>query len=152
MKLTLIRHAESQFNTGENRTDRNVDLTEKGIEQAKNLSTSDEYDLMIVSPLRRALRTCSLSSLKYKRIDRNKEFREYKDSHLSNYFEGEKLVRENKSEFKKRVEGCLEYLYSLKDNYEKVCVVGHWCLFLMMTRILGDPIQFENCEVREIEI
>ena len=66
-RITIIRHAQSKFNAGEFRTAeeiRNCKLTDHGKMQAKNLDQS--FDIIVLSPLKRAIETYVNSNLKIK--------------------------------------------------------------------------------------
>lgn len=59
-KIVLLRHAQSEANIGQHI--KNAPLSRKGIEQAQQLH--ENFDLILISPLRRALQTLDYSSLK----------------------------------------------------------------------------------------
>ena len=84
--ITLIRHAESEFNVLEKAgsigmNDRaliDCGLTAKGIEQCRHLRSEKPYDLLLVSPLRRCQQTLRYSQIQYHSSCTMDVLREYK--------------------------------------------------------------------------
>lgn len=62
----LLRHCESLFNTGDDTASTDVPLSAKGEHQASKLT--GEFDLVIVSPLRRAEQTLELSKIRWHQL------------------------------------------------------------------------------------
>lgn len=119
MIIHLLRHAETVLN----RFHQDVidcDLTEQGIEQAKQLVM--EYDYIICSPLKRTKDTLKYSNIRYKNIEYNHLCREYRN-HLADFIEGEEIKFETVAEIKERVSKFKSYLRSLNAN--NILIVSH---------------------------
>lgn len=124
--VTIIRHAQSKFNAGQYKTKEeiaNCKLSDFGREQAKNLSQS--FDVIILSPLKRAIETYTNSNIKCGKIIINDLFREYmeQDPIPLNFLELEKLAPETMNEFKKRISESIQYLKSLP--YNNIGIISH---------------------------
>ena len=86
--LYLIRHGQSQGNVAGNEGINDPELTELGEEQARALKDSDlpeSFDVIFVSPLRRAWQTLKLSNKKAKSIFYDSRLVEVDGSGTSNY-------------------------------------------------------------------
>ncbi len=59
--VTLLRHAESEFNTGQNTDELDVGITERGKKQAAGIT--GHYDLVVCSTLRRTKQTLDHSQV-----------------------------------------------------------------------------------------
>ena len=85
MSITLLRHASSTFNEG-NQTEKDCGLSETGKLQAESIS--GHYDIVIVSVMRRARETLEYSNITYDRLIESALFREKMDS-ICDYLEDE---------------------------------------------------------------
>src|SRR5579885_3006321 len=123
-KITIIRHAESLFNAGLYKTEQdiiNCKLSENGKIQSKQLNHS--FDLLILSPLKRAIETYVNSNIKTKEIMINDLFREYKENSALNFLENEEVKSETKDELNLRIIEAKEYLKNLPQN--NIGIISH---------------------------
>ena len=77
VEITLIRHAESEFNVlessgstaiSERQNDRDLNdcgITAKGIQQCKELQFDKPFDVILISPMRRCQETLRYSNIRY---------------------------------------------------------------------------------------
>jgi|SRR6185437_1332200 len=128
VEVYFTRHAESLANTGI----RNVDapLSNTGIEQAKKLS--GYFDYIISSPLRRCKETLHYSTIDYKRLIFDENFRERVfDQSDRLLFEPTDLI-ETDDVFWRRVATFRNNLDKLKKRCkpgEKILLIGHAYFF-----------------------
>ena len=123
-KITIIRHAQSKFNAGEYTTDdelRNCELSELGKQQAKNLN--HEFDLLVLSPLKRAIETYAHSNIKTKNVIICDLFREQKEEGQLNYLDFEEINPESIEDIKQRVLEAKDYLKMLSSN--NIGIISH---------------------------
>jgi broad specificity phosphatase PhoE len=75
-QITFIRHAESDWNANQCSSicPVDTDITEKGIQQASSLDFT--FDVLIISPLKRTLKTFEFSKIKYNTIIKSELFTE----------------------------------------------------------------------------
>ncbi len=144
--ITLIRHAESLANAGVRHV-KNGGLTQKGIEQAKELSMPMPFDILYVSPMRRCKETLQHSRLEANRMVTLPELREYKGD-ACDFFEDEPVQRESEATFKARVAHVkLRLRY---DNSEHIGLLGHADFFWEFTNVqLGHEhfnVAFKNAQ------
>lgn len=121
MKVTYIRHAESIFNVDSSSKLHDCGLTTVGIEQASLLQ--GEYDLALISPLKRARETLEYSQIKYHKLETLHILREYKEDPCD-YFEDEQEIPESEEELTERQDSFIKYLYDLR-GYRTVIVISH---------------------------
>ena len=124
--ITIIRHAQSKFNAGQYKTDEeiaNCRLSEFGKSQAKNLTQS--FDIVILSPLKRAIETYANSNIKCGKMIINDLFREYKELEAKplNFLELEKLTPETLDDLNKRINDAIQYLKTLP--YNNIGIISH---------------------------
>jgi broad specificity phosphatase PhoE len=123
-KITIIRHAESKFNARQYETDnelRNCRLSENGKLQAQNLQQS--FDIIILSPLKRALETYVESNLKSRKIIISDLFRGQKEISQLSYLENEEIKPENLDDVRKRAREAIAFLKSLE--YDNIGIISH---------------------------
>jgi len=145
MKVKFIRHAQSEFNVGINKKDPN--LTDFGKMQA--LILEGEYDLVIVSPLKRTKQTLECSRIKYKHLVEMNDCREYSDGAICNSREDEDFS-ESHDEFIRRVNRFKSDLRNIieKEGYQSVAVISHACFMCVACNVNG----VNNCQTIEIDI
>src|SRR5579883_398494 len=139
-EVIIIRHAESHYNVESERYSKgeiktmplliNCDITEKGVEQAKQkgieltekLKDYKNDILYIVSPLKRTLNTfywisreLNKNNIKYE-SEINHLCRERK-SDPSDFLDNEKFERESLDDLHVRINKFKEYLFSVSDKY-----------------------------------
>ncbi len=119
-KITLIRHAESIYNKTMDNSLINCGLTDEGKIQSSKLEYN--FDLIIVSPLKRALDTLKYSNITYKNLEISDLFREYKTNGCD-YFENEAIISETEEELYSRIKQAKQYISTL--NQSNIGVVTH---------------------------
>lgn len=144
--ITIIRHAQSKFNAGECKTEaelRNSKLTTLGKIQASQLNQS--FDLVILSPLKRAIETYANSNIKTKEIVISDHFRERKENSVLNFLENEDVVPESENEVKLRAQKAVDYLRSLPQN--NIGIVSHGCFIWYLLEKAGQqPVATYNTQ------
>lgn len=118
--ITLIRHAESQFNQSSTNDISDCDLTFQGTQQAKKLTL--KFDLLIISPLKRALDTLQHSNIKYNHIIINHLFREFKIN-ICDFLQTEEIIYETETELLDRIIQSKKYLQSVE--YTNIGIITH---------------------------
>ena len=129
MKIYILRHCESVHNAN-NRSGTNCPLTEKGILQAKNIS--GHFDVVICSPLLRAIQTLKNSKITYDKLHTSHLCREIcKDT--GDFLEHEDITyREPESKLKHRANKFKNELNKYNEN-KKILVVTHYHFIYHMT-------------------
>lgn len=129
--ITIIRHAESLYNNGTATESqlKNCKLSEQGKVQASSELNGLEFDLLILSPLKRAVETYAYSNIKTADIVISHLFREWKTSKL-NMMDGEEedpigSSFETQEQFENRTHLALEFLKSLSEKYKKIGIISH---------------------------
>ena len=142
--IHLTRHAQSEFNAyGGNTLD--CGITEKGQEQARTQLVGGNYDLVIVSTLKRTRLTLKNSQLTYRDWIVLDICREMKDSHCD-YLPGELMEKkETKEEVTGRVKQFKIKLLELSQNYSRILVICHGVFGWYLTGHL-----LHNCELMDI--
>lgn len=144
MSVTFIRHAQSTWNAYGDRS-RNVGLSEHGIKQANNLD--GEYDLVILSNLRRTKETLENSNIKYKTLYITPLCREILSGTEGDYLEDEEIYFESDYQIQNRIYNLYSYLLDCKKQHKNICVITHYCFFnRIFNRILN------NCEKHVINL
>eukprot|EP01083_Nonionella_stella_P100908 285257_1 len=138
VNITFIRHGESQFNVTEpniyntqnkavspNNALLDCGLTHKGIQQCSALNF--EFDLLIVSPLRRCQETVEYSKIEYDRIITLHIFREYKTD-ICDFMAHEKRIGETENEIINRTNASkhvLQYIINDSPDIRSIGIVSH---------------------------
>jgi broad specificity phosphatase PhoE len=152
--VTLIRHAQSMHNAGQCDTPeklKNCGLSEYGKTQAAELSGN--YEVVVVSTLRRARETLQCSKITAGRTVFSDLFREQKDSgepfmgteHLLNYIDDEPVKPENTDEVMNRAKHAADFLRALPET--NVCVISHGVFMSYLLYQCGQKMQPSyNCQ------
>jgi broad specificity phosphatase PhoE len=141
MNVDIVRHAQSLFNKWLI-SEKDCDLTEEGKYQAALLG--GDYDVVILSPLRRTHQTLLYSMIKPRRLLLTELCRE-KRTDICDYLPGEDdTMKETVEEVKVRIELFKEYLRREIKEGEKALVISHGDFILNATGG-GYP---ENAELR----
>lgn len=174
MKVYIVRHGQVLHNVQKVYSNENEDLTEVGIDQAKELSRKIKninYDLIISSPLIRALHTARIINVKNKEIIIDNRLEERNPGNLS----GKPISCTNREEywnFNSKIqygtsENMKDFFYRIFDflddlktkNYESVLVVAHNGVskaFSAYFHGINDGKFLEhglkNCEIKEYEL
>jgi len=138
--ITLIRHAQSLFNAGQYTSQeeiRNCKITDLGKVQCKNLTQS--FDVIIISPLKRAMETYTYSNIKTGKVIVNDLFREYKELNPIplNFLDLEEPIPETIDQVKTRANDAIEYLKSLP--YNNIGVISHGIFMNHLFECVGLP-------------
>lgn len=136
--IYFLRHTESQFNADPiNGNTVDCGLTNKGVEQAKQIEGT--YDLVIISPLKRAQQTFYHSNIVAKRIEIWDEVREVVQS-MCDILEGEEFKDEIDKEVLARISRFRNKLNGV--DAERILVVTHadfvWWLTSKMVKEDGE--------------
>jgi broad specificity phosphatase PhoE len=139
--VLFLRHCESIFNaTGVDEVGLffyltvDCDLSEFGIQQAKQLSLGVVFDVIFCSPLKRCLSTLKYSSIQYKECKVENIFREYKLNHCD-FLENEDFsILETESELQERVDKIKEYLKELNAKENSILIISHSDLIWNITK------------------
>ena len=130
--VTLIRHAQSKFNAGEIKSEQdliNCKLSANGINQATTINGS--FNLLILSPLKRAIQTYTYSNIHTEDIIISHLFREQRENTPLNYLENESISPENDVQMKERVMVAVQYLKSCKPTNIGVITHAHFIYYFM---------------------
>lgn len=150
VKIHIIRHAQSEFNAGipgaQNKP--NCPLSTLGQKQATKLQGN--FDLVICSPLQRAQETFFHSSIKTKDLLVSHICREIYDGNIINLFPEEigKVEVETAEQTAQRIENLRELVHLLSKQYNKICIISHFCFLQKITRRNW----IDNAEMFEFEI
>lgn len=150
MKVIFIRHAQSMYNVGTGHDNYNSPLSENGIISCKSLGYS--FDLLIISPLKRAIQTYANSNIKTKNILISDLFQEVKNQ-KPNMLDDD-LSRESHEEFEARIIKAIDYLKKL--NYSNTKTIGvithHDFIYHLTKKLIGKSISLQNLGIYEIII
>lgn len=151
--VTFIRHAEAKHNVWTQDMPLsellNARLTDNGRKQSEFLNNS--FDIVVLSPLRRAIETYSCSGIKCRQIiisDLFREFRDVQDEDKtagSQYLENEKWHLETATEVSRRATNAIEFLRKLDGD--NIGVITHACFVNhLLHKIMGRTFHFGNCQ------
>lgn len=174
MKVYIARHGQVPHNVQKQYNNENQDLTELGIEQAKELSkkiSNIDYELIISSPLIRAIHTAEIINVKNKPIIIDNRLEERNPGDLNGkpisytnreeYWDFNSKIQygtsENMKDFFYRI---FEFLDDLKTrDYESVLIVAHSGVskaFSAYFQGINDgkflKHGLNNCEIKEYEL
>jgi|SRR5579872_5576834 len=150
--ITAIRHAQSTHNAGLHKTDKdaaNCGLSDEGKKQAAKIELTTE--LLILSPLRRAMDTYIRSQIKTKEIVISPLFIEYQDGKPLNYLEAQPNIRETPNELVRRAQTAISYLKSLPQK--NICIVSHGDFLNAFFKELGLKVPYpQNAQAFQFEV
>lgn len=174
MKVYIARHGQVPHNAQKEYNNENQDLTELGIEQAKELSkkiSNIDYELIISSPLIRAVHTAEIIDVKNKPIIIDNRLEERNPGDLNGkpisctnreeYWNFNSKIQygtsENMKDFFYRI---FEFLDDLKTrDYESILIVAHSGVskaFSAYFQGINDGKFLEhglkNCEIKEYKL
>lgn len=146
-RITLIRHANSLHNQGiYAETDPrllNSRLSDHGIDQAKNFSAS--FDVLVLSPLRRAIETYADSSIATREVIICPLFREQQDGKIINRLENEAPSVESTMDVRLRAIQARKYLESL--NSDNIGIISHGVFIWYLLEACGQiPLPTHNLQ------
>jgi len=140
--IYLIRHGQSSANININNNLKDVGLTDFGILQSKNINL--KVDLVICSPLKRALQTLYFSNIKYNKILFLEHARERK-CEIGDFLDYENILLESTSTYNNRIQNLANILLDLP--YNNIAIVCHGCVIASLTfKYLN------NCEIIKADI
>ena len=119
-------------------------LSEDGMTQARSLL--GYYDVVIISPLVRALQTYSCSQIKSGQVLVSPLFREHRNNQECNYFYNEERVQETDEEFKQRTIKAMGYIRGLvSPSVNSICVIAHHDFIAKFsTQVHHQPVYLPN--------
>jgi broad specificity phosphatase PhoE len=145
--IFFIRHGESWHNADPVKFDqvRNPGLSDLGKKQASSLSGTS--DLVILSPLKRAVETLAFSKIKSDKIVSSLLFREWTAHGASCWLEGEneKEIWETERDLQKRAMKAWQFVRTRPETF--ITIVAHGALNTAMLQCVGITKHFENCEI-----
>jgi len=133
-KVYFLRHAESTFNASSQKLDElNCGLSSTGEAQARALQ--GQFDVIVISPLRRCRETLELSNIQATQIIVYDDAREMRTD-LCDFFPGEQIVIETEEEILQRCSRLKQELVTLSQT-KKVLVIAHyWILWYMTSKVI----------------
>jgi len=143
-EVYFLRHAESRYNAGFP-DEFNCDLSDNGKKQASNLIGN--IDLVIVSPLKRAIETLKNSKINYKKLLTCSLCRENRNTPKCDYLEGEEMFIESREQLLQRIEEFKHLLDLLSENYNRILIVSHG---IFICNLVGRS-ELHNCEFLQWE-
>lgn len=146
MKVTFIRHAQSEYNIGKNNSF-NAPITEDGAISCKNLDLN--FDLLILSPLKRSIQTYANSNIKTKNIIINELFQECKDK-PSNMLDNDTNY-ETVYDFENRLDNAIKFLKDRSENNIGI-ITHHDFVHKITKKITGKPISLSNTNTFSINM
>ncbi len=152
MKIYLLRHCESTFNIDPTSLGKDCELTLLGKDQAKKLT--GHYDLVIISPLKRAMQTLELSNITYDYLDITHLAREH-NTDICDFFTAEPIIYETEKDCISRAESLKKYIYLMKDH-DRILLLSHhdiiWYLTSHISRSIRFGIGLQNGELQECDL
>lgn len=142
----FIRHAESTWNAYGDLS-KNVSITTKGkTEQASKVS--GKVDLVILSPLKRALETFVYSKLQASQIIVSNLCREVRGGTPCDYLETEDTsYLESEDEIQQRILDFKTYIHELSKTYKTIAIISHFCFIEKITTK-----RLHNCQVISFDL
>ncbi len=125
MTITIIRHAQSLANVHGESAGRNPELTAHGHHQSSQLQ--GQYDLVIISPLRRTHQTLASSKIQFDKLIILDECREIRQLNLGDYLDDEIFVDESITNLSHRSNLFLQKLREYQKQYHNILVISHYC-------------------------
>jgi broad specificity phosphatase PhoE len=127
---------------------RDVELSSFGVQQACSLS--GEFDLILMSPMLRAIQTYTYSKIRSNEVQINFLFREEKNGYNSNYLEYEEKQEETPEEMTTRCRNAFILLSSISTNssIKKVAVITHSGFVHHFCKMISkEPVNLDNCQI-----
>ena len=157
-KIHFLRHAQSTFNVSwcRGKVDEfDASITEFGKRQARGVR--GDYDIVVISPMRRCWQTLENSQITYKEIITLEEGREMKSHHRSDYKQGEEVVPETDDEMFARMEILWKKLREVAAEDKRTLFLGHRKTVLYLTSLIqgrdnNKGLHIKNAQVIEYEI
>lgn len=145
-KITVIRHAQSKFNTGTCKPEElpNCRITDHGKEQASHLH--HKFDILVLSPLKRSIETYVHSGIQVGKVEISDLFREcMDDSGRLNFLELEEQRQENYEQVVERARKAIKYICSLPEN--NIGIISHGIFIWHFLNQLGlQPVSTYNTQ------
>ena len=142
--ITFIRHAQSLFNSGEaTGSMTNCALSKEGVESCKMLE--QEFDLLIISPLKRAIQTYANSNIKVGQVIISPLFREVKSLDLNFMDLENKENKETDDEIVKRAHDAVQF--AMDQSFNRIGVISHHdFLHVLIKENFGRSMYFSNLQ------
>lgn len=139
--LNVLRHTQSMSNYG-NPLIVNSPLSFNGKQQAFNLN--HQTDIILCSPMKRAIETLAYSNIKYKQLFLLNGLREL-ICEPGDCFSWEKCVREDPIDFNRKMRLLANKLYLLSRRNSDILIITHGCVIKALT-----DQQIKNGEIIEL--
>jgi|SRR5579872_2508296 len=149
--ITLIRHAQSLYNANPQLTQDIVDcgLSEEGIKQANQLNRT--VDLLIVSPLKRAIETYNRSKIRTTSIIVSPLFIEYHYGNSITYGNNQHLAAETPDDVINRAKTAISYIKS--QPQQNIGIISHGYFLRVFMQELGlESMDFQNAQIIQFKI
>ena len=149
--ITLIRHAQSLYNANPQLTQDIVDcgLSEEGIKQANQLNLT--VDLLIVSPLKRAIETCKQSKIRTTSIIVSPLFVEYNYGNSIIYGDNQHFAAEIPGDVINRAKTAISYIKS--QPQQNIGIISHGYFLRVFMQELGlESMDFQNAQIIQFKI
>jgi len=152
-RFVFIRHAQSKANANQIHTPDeiiNCKITELGKKQAAQLNFS--FDLLIISPLKRAIETYAHSNIKVKKVIISDLFQELKVHQCNMLDNDDHNGFESMEEIEIRSKNAYDFLMSIPDEYKHIGIISHHdFLNIFFNKNLGLNVSLNNCNAFYIE-
>jgi broad specificity phosphatase PhoE len=142
--ITLIRHAESTYNSSGDRT-RDCPLSGRGHRQAARISGN--YDVIVCSSMKRSRQTLTSSKLAYREVIFTNLCREIIDKNPINSYPKEKISAETRKHIRARVAEFKSMIRNLAKSHSRIAVISHSGFLYELT---GD--NFDNADQRQYNL
>lgn len=142
--ITLIRHAESTYNSSGDRT-RDCPLSGRGYRQAARIIGN--YDVIVCSPMKRSRQTLAASKLGFREVIFTDLCREIIDRNPINLYPKEKKSAESRKQIRARVDEFKSLIRKLAKTNSKIAVISHSGFLYELT---GD--NFDNADQRQYDL
>jgi broad specificity phosphatase PhoE len=117
---------------------------------------NQNFDLIILSPLRRAIETFEFSNIKAEEIRISYLFRETMDGGSWNYLEKEYMENkkiESSDDLYRRATYSIEHLRSLDPKYKNVAVITHGSYVnYILQQLIGMQFNFQNAHFMTVTV
>jgi broad specificity phosphatase PhoE len=128
--ITIIRHGQSQYNAGNFKV-ADCGLTDIGKQQAETLN--EQFDVLVMSPLKRAIETHIYSNIKQQQI------------WISELFSETQKDSESNDDVRLRAKKAIQFIDNFKSN--NIGIISH-CNFIwhFLEELGHEPIKLSNCQ------
>jgi broad specificity phosphatase PhoE len=149
LRVTFLRHAESEFNADPSSCTPNCSLSQQGIQQARALN--GYWPIVLVSPLQRALLTLAHSSISYGERHIWAETREQRVDPCDFFEDEDSSSLESDEQLMSRAD---QFLARVQQHYARryshILVVSHCEFICAITAQSPQNAEFDSIELRQM--